>query len=493
MSKEIEKTVHTVLDDLPYGDGIPEYENAEIRGVRLPDGVKGSALMRDVLMIAWPSMLELILTQLTSMVDQMMVGHLPGQEGITALSAVGLAAQPRFLLLVMMIALNTGGTAVIARYRGQQNQAKANQTYRQSMVLNFLLSGFFSIVGIILAEPLVRFMGAGGITQETIEQATVYLRIQMYGFIPLCMTTTTTAALRGVGDTRTPLIYNTVANVVNVIGNYLLIYGKFGFPKMGVAGASLATVIGQCAACGMALYVSLSGKRYIKINLKEKFRFDRVILSNVVGIGAPAMVDQLCMRVGSILFVRTVAGLGDMLYATHNVLMNIMGMTLMLGQAFATSSTTLMGQSLGKRRADMAALYMRYVRRLGIYISVVMGCTLAILRAQVISLYNSTPEVVAVGSQIMFIMAILQPFQTDQFIVAGGLRGAGDTKYTAMVTAVTVLLTRNIVSWFAVNILEMGLWGAWIAIISDQIVRTGLVNARYLSGKWRHIRLAEKR
>lgn len=485
------KTVQTALDSLPYGDGIPEYENAQIKGVRLPDGVKGRSLMRDVLMIAWPSLLELILTQLTSMVDQMMVGRLPGQEGITALSAVGLATQPRFLLLVMMIALNTGGTAVIARYRGQQNAEKANQTYRQSMILNIMLSGFFTVVGLILSEPLVRFMGAGGITEETIQQAVVYLRIQLIGFIPLCMTTTTTAALRGVGDTRTPLVYNTTANVVNVIGNYLLIYGKLGFPKMGVAGASLATIIGQTAACCMAMYVSVSGKRYIHLNLKN-FRFDKVILSNVVNIGVPAMIDQLCLRVGMILFVRNVAGLGDTLYATHNVLMSILGMTFMMGQAFATASTTLMGQSLGKRRADMAALYMRYVRRLSLIGTSTMGVLLFIFRAQVISLYNNTPEVIATGSQIMLLMALMQPIQGDTFIVAGGLRGAGDTKYTAVVMAITVLCVRNIMGQILIHMLDLALWGAWLSMVIDQVVRALLMTRRYYSGKWREIRLAEK-
>ena len=493
MAVEKTKTVYTALDSLPYGDGIPEYESPNIRGVRLPDGVKGSALTRDVLMLAWPSLLELILTQLTSMVDQMMVGHLPGEEGIVALSAVGLAAQPRFLLLLMMIALNTGVTAVIARYRGQQNFEKANQTYEQAMIMNIVLSGIFTLVGLSISKYLIAFMGAGGVTQETLNQADIYLRIQLYGFIPLCMTTTTTASLRGVGDTRMPLFYNSVANIVNVIGNYVLIYGKFGFPKMGVAGASLATIIGQCVACVIAVSVSLSGKRSIKIDLKKKFKFDKAIFSNIVNVGVPATLDQLCLRIGMIIFVRTVAGLGEVAYATHNVLMSILGMTFMMGNAFSTASTTMMGQSLGKRRVDMAALYMRYTRKIGRYASIALGIALIFLRVPVIAMYNNTPEVINTGKQIIVLMACIQPIQSDTFIVAGGLRGAGDTRYTAKITAFSMLFLRNVISIFAVSVLDLGLWGAWIAIVLEQFVRAALINRRYFSGKWRDIRMADNK
>lgn len=495
MSKENtkKKVVHTVLDDLPYGDGIPEYENAPIRTVRPPDGVKNSALMKDVFTIAWPSLLELVLTQLTGMVDQMMVGRLPGQEGIAALSAVGLATQPKFLLFTMIVAMNTGATAVIARFRGQQNQQKANNTFTQALLLNFLMSGVFMVLGLVYAEPLIRFMGAGGITQETVDLAVTYLQIQLYGFIPVCLTATVTAALRGVGDTRTPMIYNMVANVVNVIFNYALIYGKLGCPKMGVAGASLATVIGQCVAFLMAVWVILSGRQYLSLNFKEKFSFDKNILKDVVTIGVPSMVEQLFMRAGAIIYVRTVAGLGDVMYATHNVLMSILSMSFMMGQAFATAGTTLMGQSLGKRRSDMAALYMRQCRMLGMYISLAMMVLMVIFRHQLIALYNSSPEVIEMGGQIMLLMAVMQPLQSEQFIVSGGLRGAGDTKYTAMVVAITVLGVRNAVGILMVNVLQWGLWGAWFAMGADQIVRTVLMRRRYFSGKWRSILVASRK
>ena len=237
------RTIHTALDDLPYGDASDEQLRGKVVTPPLPEGVTRSQLMRDIVIIAWPSLLELVLTQLTSMADQIMVGRLPGEQGVMALAAVGLAAQPKFLLMTMIIALNVGVTAMVARFRGQQDRGRASEVFRQSLVLSILLSVVFMVIGLLSSEWLIRFMsGSGAITEETLHQGVQYLDIQLYGFIPLCIGFTVTAALRGIGESRIPLIYNTIANVVNLFFNYVMIYGKLGCPALGVVGASWATV-----------------------------------------------------------------------------------------------------------------------------------------------------------------------------------------------------------------------------------------------------------
>ena len=224
--KDEGKIVRVTLDDLPVGD--PESQpkpGDKFRKLALPQGITHKMLYKDVLLIAWPSFLELVLTQLTSMADQIMVGQLPGELGVQALSAVGLSTQPKFLLMTMMQALNVGATAMVARFRGQHDRQKANQVFRQSLLFNLILSALFMVVGLILCNPMLRLMGGQGISAETYKFAADYFNIQMYGFIPLCLTITFTAVLRGIGDSKTPLIYNTLANVVNLVFNYLLIYG----------------------------------------------------------------------------------------------------------------------------------------------------------------------------------------------------------------------------------------------------------------------------
>ncbi|MCQ2446235.1 MAG: MATE family efflux transporter [Clostridia bacterium] len=482
--------VRTTLDDLPMGrdEDLPE-KGSKFKKMPLPEGVTHRMLYGDVVKIAWPSFLELVLTQLTSMADQIMVGQLPGEMGVQALSAVGISAQPKFLLMTMMQALNVGATAMVARFRGQGNREKANQVFRQSLLFNLVLSVLFMVVGVIFAAPLLHFMGGDGISSATYAFAKDYFVIQMYGFVPLCLTFTFTAVLRGIGDTKMPLIYNTLANAVNLVFNYFLIYGKCGFPEMDVAGASLATIIGQTAAFVFAVIIVLNKKRYVYLSLREKFRIDWMILANVVSIGIPSMVEQLFMRAGIIIYTRTVAGLGDVAYATHQICMNIQAMSFMTGQAFANSATTLMGQSLGKKRIDMAENYTRHTRRIGLYTSIVLGLLLIVCGRSVVWLYNQTPEVVSLGGSILIMVGCIQPFQSSQFIVAGALRGAGDTRFPAVVMFITVLVVRSSLALLLVNVFSLGLWGAWYALVADQLLRTALIAWHYGKGKWRFIKL----
>jgi len=489
-ARDTAKIVRITLDDLPAGTDrdLPACTSRLTR-MPLPDGVSHGMLYRDIVRIAWPTFFEQILTQLTNMADQMMVGRLPGEIGVQALSAVGLSMQPKFVLMAMVMAINVGATAMVARYRGQHDRERVSDVFRHALLLGLAVSSLLALSGAMWAAPLVRFIGGDGISAAACAYAEEYLRIQMYGFVPLCLTFTVTAALRGIGESRVPLIYNTMANVINIVFNYLLIYGKCGFPEMRVAGASLATVIGQTCAFVFAAVFVLNRKRYIFLDLRRRFVFDAGILKNVVRIGLPSMVEQLFMRAGVIVYTRTVTGLGDLYYATHQICMNIQAMSFMTGQAFAASSTTLMGQSLGKRRLDMAENYTRHTNTVGFLVSLALGAALAIFGRDVVWLYNHTEEIVTLGGAILVMVACIQPFQSAQFIIAGALRGAGDTRFPAVVMFITVILVRSGLAMLMINVLGLGLWGAWYALVADQVLRTLLLAAHYRRGAWRFIKL----
>lgn len=479
------------LDRLPYGE---EAAPDNLKVTRdLPQGVKSGELYRDIVRIAWPSFIELLLTQLVSMVDLMMVGSMGGEAnpemGVQALSAVGLTTQPKFLLMTAFIAMNTGVTALVARHKGRDDRQQANLIVRQGLLFTFVATVILSVLGVVFARPMVIFMGS---TEEIVTQwATRYLQIQMAGFMTMALTSTITAALRAVGDSRTCMIYNLVANLVNVVFNWLLIYGNLGCPELGVAGASIATVIGQLVAFVMALRVLMRGNGFLKLEFKLGFKPDRQALGNMLNIGLPAMAEQLLMRAGVIIFTKTIASLGTSAYATHQVCMNILALSFMTGQAFAVSASALVGQSLGKRRPDMAQAYCGRCRTVGLITAVILTVIFIFFGKDIVALYNKDATVVATGGVIMLFVAFMQPFQTSQFIVSGGLRGAGDTRSTAIITLVTVLLLRPVL---AISLVKAGygLYGAWAAFVADQLVRSLLVVLRYNSGKWKIIKVKGK-
>ncbi len=486
------RNLDTTLNRLPFGD---EQQSTDIKvSSKLPPGVKSGDLYKDIIHIAWPSFVELLLTQLASMVDMMMVGGIGGKTnpelGVQALSAVGLTTQPKFLMMTAFVAMNTGVTALIARYKGRNEQENANLVLRQGLMFSCIATMLLCILGFIFARPLIIFMGSA---EEAVTVLAVqYLRIQLAGFITVALTSTITAALRAVGDSKTCMVYNLVANIVNVIFNWLLIGGNLGFPCLGVAGASIATVTGQLVAFVMALTVIIRGNGFLKLELQKGFKPHKVMLGNMTGIGIPAMIEQLLMRTGMIIFAKTVASLGTTAYATHQVCMNIQALSFMTGQAFAVSATSLVGQSLGRRRTDMAQAYCSKTRNMGFMFAILLALTFAFFGGDIVSLYNKEPSIIETGGRIMLFVALLQPFQTSQFIIAGGLRGAGDTRSTAIITTITVLLVRPLFANIFIQ-LGFGLYGAWIALACDQLLRTVLVFTRYQSGKWKLIKIRNEK
>gem|GEM_PF-35085 len=468
----------------PGNDDAYSHGKQERVSKHLPSEVSSRMLYKDIVRIAWPSFVELTLTQLTSMVDMMMVGQL----GPWAISAVGLTNQPKFLMMTMFMAMNVGATALVARYKGSGDYNKANTILRQSLLLTFVLSVISSIIGYIYSEPLIRFMGAAD--AETLAGGTIYLKIQMAGFVVMALTSTITAALRGIGDSRTAMIYNLTANGVNVVFNYLMIYGHLGFPKMEVAGASLATVIGQCVAFILAVNAILRGNQYLRLRLKDGFKPHWESMKNIFIIGIPALIEQIVMRAGMIIYSITVASLGTVAFATHQVCMNIQAMSFMNGQAFAVSATSLMGQSLGKKRPDMAQAYCSRTRRIGMTVSILLGLIFFFFAKPIVALYSDDSAVIHQGAKILMLVALIQPFQSSQFILAGALRGAGDTKATAVVTFITVLLVRPGLALLGIHVFGWGLEGAWYALVADQLVRSLLILIRYNSGKWKTIKLS---
>ncbi len=476
------------LDKLEFGT--EETLQAEYRKTRkerraLPETVTSKELYRDITRIAWPSLCELFLTSLVSMVDTMMVGGL----GHGAISAVSLATQPKFLFMNLVMALNTGATAVISRARGMQDKERADSIMRQNMVFITVIALFSTIVGYYLSSPLIRFMANGGLDDEVLSQSVTYLRIQFLFFPALSWTAGITAALKGTGDAKPSMYYNTAANMVNIVFNWLLINGRLGFPRLEVAGASIATGIGQCVALVIALCCAFSGRFYCKLRLRHLLHFDTDIIRGIVKVGVPSLLEQLIMRFGMVLFTRTVASLGSIEFATHNICMNIQGLSFMVGQGFAVSSTALVGQSLGKKRPDIAEHYSRRCRNLGLVVSLVLALLFVVLRTPLVWLYNKDAEILRLGSYIMLFVAVLQPFQANQFILGGSLRGAGDTRFTAAVMLVTVVIIRTSMAWILVDWLGLGLTGAWIAVGIDQILRSFIIMARHDRCKWKKITL----
>ena len=231
---------------MKYSDDDINVANAHANAEIMSDRIEEKDLRKRVKELALPSLAELILGTLFGMVDMVMVGNVNTES----LAAVGLTNQPMMLALAVFQALNVGSTALVARFMGTGDNESAGAVVKQTLILTVMMGILISLSGYIFAHRVIGFMGA---KPEVFPLATKYLKIIALGGVFITTTMGIGAALRGAGDTVTPMRYNIISNLMNVVLNYILIYGKLGFPAMGITGAAIATTLSRSAAMIMAL------------------------------------------------------------------------------------------------------------------------------------------------------------------------------------------------------------------------------------------------
>jgi len=441
-----------------------------------------------VINLAWPVLIELLLSSLFGMIDMMMIGRISNNSiAAASVAAVGITNQPLFIGLSLVQALNVGGTAMIARYEGAGHKDKVENTLKHVILLSLVMLAIpLSILGIIFTDSIMTFIGAHN---DALGVGRYYFKIIMIGFIFQSINMSITAALRGIGESKAPMKINLKVNFLNVFGNALLIYGLFGLPKLGVTGAGISTVISQIIASVFLVRCVVKGKGSVKLNIKKKFKFDKTIIANLVKVGVPASLEQMVLRTGLLLFVRIVANLGTVVYAAHQISLSIMSLSFNPSQAFGIASSSLVGRSLGAGEPNKAEDYSKEARKIGSFIATFMAIVFFFFGEYIVRLYSNDVEIIKNASMVLKIIALVQPFQSSQLILAGGLRGAGDTVWPLVGTFVGVLLVRLVLANILVYYFELGLAGAWVAVLVDQFIRWCFVYTRFKTGKWKHVKI----
>lgn len=432
--------------------------------------------------VAWPSALESVLVQLISSADLIMVGVL----GAAAISAVGITTQPRLILLAVIFSLNIGVTAVVARRKGEGDREEANSTLRQSLIVCAILSLALSAAGIIFAEPVILFAGA---QKDVVENAVIYFRIICVGNFFTSLSLTINAAQRGVGNTRISLRTNVAANIVNLFLDYLLIQGRFGFPALGVAGDAISTAIGNFVGFLLSLKSITFTHEFLELKRKQSWKLEKHTVMTILNISGSAFVEQVFMRVGFFTTNKLIAGLGTVAFATHQICMNLMSISFSFGDGLGIAASALVGQNLGAKRPDIATIYGKSLQKIALTVGLIFIMAFILGRHFFVSLYTNDQAVIAAGAGIMLTIAAMAPIQCSNVVVAGILRGAGDTKFVANTSFISIGLVRPGATWLFCYPLGLGLIGAWFAFGTDQALRLIINYARFLTGKWTKIKI----
>ncbi len=430
-----------------------------------------------VVKTAWPAVVESVLISLVSIIDTIMVGTL----GDAAIAAVGLTTQPKYLALAPFLAISMGVLAIISRRKGQGLREEANAILKQVLLAVSALAIVISAVFIIFAPQIMSLAGAN---EDTLSMGTTFFRFIAAGFLFNAITICICAAQRGIGNTKVAMITNVVANLVNVVLNYLLIGGNFGFPRMEIAGAGLATAIGSGVGCVLAIGSLLNKNNFLCLNLKEKLFVKVNGMGNLVKVALSAGVEQVCMRIGFIVFALIVANLGTLDFATHQIVMNVTFLSFSFGDGLSNAASSLIGRSLGERRPDLAIIYGKSAQRIAMPICIVLCVLYSLFGRVFVDMFTNDSYVLNLGATIMIINGLIVLMQINHVILAGSLRGAGDTRYTALISFISITIVRPVFAYILCYPLGLGLVGAWLGMLADQTMRFVLSSARYASAKW---------
>lgn len=436
-------------------------------------------LFRETIQTAWPAVLESFFISLAGMIDTMMVSSL----GTYAVSAVGLTTQPKFITLCFFFAINVAVSALVARRRGQNDQKNANEVLVTAFVISIVLCVILTVVSIMFADPIIRFSGSAA---DTHEPAVTYFRIIQGGMIFNVISMVINAAQRGSGNTRIAMTTNVASSVVNIIFNYLLIGGNLGFPKWGLSGAAIATVLGTVVAAVMSIRSLFRKTSYVSIPYIIRNRIHPVshTLSSITSLGGNMLAENIAMRVGFLVTSLLAARLGTDAFAAHNVGMNFLSLAFSFGDGMQVAAVALIGRSLGEKNPEKAKRYGNTCQFVGAMISLVLAGILFFFGRELFGLFFTQEDILEDGVMLSRFIMVIVLFQISQIIFGGCLRGAGDVKYTLVSSLISVTLIRSIVTYLLVVVWPMGLVGIWIGVLSDQLSRFILLGIRFKRGKW---------
>lgn len=451
--------------------GVADLGVGETHGTSLDTAL---SIEKRVLGLAWPVIGENFLETMLGIVDTWLVSSL----GAVALAGVGTAIQFMFFIISAMSAISVGSSVLVAQSVGARQWDRSAYLAKQSLVWSLILSiplslvGFFNadfLVGLFGMEPAVNVIGAE------------YLRVTMGTVVVLVMLIIGGGVLRGAGDSRTPMLVTALANVINVVLAYLLIFGGLGLPAMGAVGSAWATFISRLVALVLLLIALWQGRNNVSIRGSAHWLPDWSIARQILKIGVPAAVEQVLMSSAFLVMTSVISHLGTLELAAQRVAMNAMSLSFLPGFGFSIAATALVGQSVGARRPEDGQAATRIATRWAMIWMGSLGVIFLFFAPQIMRFFSDDPDVISIGAAGLRVVAFTQPFWALGFVNAGALRGTGNTQFPLRVNAIGIWCAVGLGAFF-VHFVSPNLAAVWAAFMITSPITSFLMWRKFRSG-----------
>ncbi len=431
-------------------------------------------LKKAVLSLALPMALGNVVQNIFSLTDMYFVGRL----GSVALAAVGMAAVVNMATITLLVGISTATRAMVSRYIGAEDSYNAHKSAVGSFYFGIVVSVGLAIFGILLAKIVLNLMGAEG---DLLDKSTGYLRIMMCGSFSIVFTFVVNSILQGAGDARTPMLITIGAVALNIILDPMFIFGIGFFPKWGINGAAVATVISRFIGALVGFLLLVRGVNAFKIHLLD-FKTDFNIIKRFLHIGLPGGGQTLLSNLMGFIMMRIAAGFGVYTTAAYTIGIRLNMMGLLPGFALGNAVATVVGQNLGaekKKRAKQGALW-------GVKFYEIFVIPLTILyylfAPNIVALFNYNEKILKLGTEYLRIVPLSYPIYAIGAILLLAINGAGHTMKSfwarfAALYIVQLPLALVLTKYFDAT-------GIWWAIFAGMIAQTLFISPYFISMKW---------
>lgn len=425
-----------------------------------------SSILKNLIQLAIPTVLEEMMSTLLQYVDTAMVGRL----GATATASVSVTTTVTWLLYCFPGAFSVAALAMISTAVGKGDNEEIKKISKQLSMIVIYMGVIVGAVSVLLSPLIPKWMGAEESIRKT---AGLYFAIICAPMVFRCASRIYGAAIRGTKDTKTPMIINMIANVLNVVLNYLLIYTF----SLGVTGAAIATAISYTIG-GILMYFAFERNKTVRFNGHKdaiSFKADKKIVRKMFDIAIPVMGTSLASCAGYIAFASLVTRMGTIVFAAHSIAVNAETIFYIPGYGLRTATSTLIGISIGERKQRKFDI----VSELSIVVTVIMMCLSGVVlyftAYPLMCFFTNNEEVARIGAEMLRLVAFSEPFFGLMIVSEGIFYGMGKTSYPFFVETFCMWGVRILATFICVRIMNMGLREVWYCMIADNVSKAILL------------------
>ena len=435
-----------------------------------------SSLRRQLAMLSVPIFIETLLIMMLGAVDTFMLSRYSDES----VAAVGVVNQIVMLAFLVFEVINLGTSVICSQYLGAGLKGRIPSVVMVALLTNLLLGLAVSGVLYFGDEMILRAMG---LNEALLPYGTAYMRIVGAFAFFQALSMTLSAALRADNLAIYPMAVTFIVNIVNIFGNYTLIFGKFGMPALGVEGAAISTA--TCRGIAMLLLFIVVRRTIVKRIPWDVFvKFPWRELKNLLRVGLPSAGEQVSYSSSQMVITYFINMLGVEALATRTYCVNLIMFAYLFCISIALGGAICIGHLVGHGRTRGAFLLGKLVMRLSIIITASLSLLLAIAGPWVMPLLSSNPEIISLGCTILWIDVLLEFGRPTNIFATNALRAAGDVNYPFYVGVVVMWSVAVVAAYFAGIVFGLGLVGMWLAFACDENIRGVVFIRRWYSMKW---------